>query len=164
MQRWYCAQSLPHSERLACEHLKRQAFTHFLPVMDRDEDEKNPPLFPGYLFVQFDRLAQPWRSILGTRGIRTILGLNGDTPNPLPHGCVEELQQRSLAGEFVDRRKTGTQMIFVPGDAVRVSEGPWWGHAGFVDRSDKERVYVLLSLFNRPTRVSVRREWVEKAA
>lgn len=173
MQRWHCVQTLPHAERIACENLKRQDREFWLPVIDKGLDEKNQPLFPGYLFVRFDR-AMPWQAILSTRGVRSILGLVGDVPNPLPNGCVEELQDRAQRGEFTMGYKTAPIIRYASGELVRVVDGPWWSHQGLVDKTDcdeslmdktdRERVWILLNVCNRQTRVPVKREHVERAA
>ena len=162
MARWYCAQALPHKEWLAVRELANQDFETFLPLDERRLEPR--PLFSGYLFVQFEATTQRWRSILGTRGVRTLLGLHGDSVRPLPVGCVEELQGRALAGEFAQREPFAAPIEYAPGDLVRVTEGPWWSHSGLVEKSDRERVWILLRIFNRIEPVPVKREHIERAA
>lgn len=163
MQRWYCLQSERRKEHAALANITQGGFEAFLPVIDRG-DEKNPPLFPSYLFVQFDRSADPWRWVNSRPGVRRLVSLVGDIPVPLPIGCVEELQDRAQSGEFVKRPNAAQLAEYALGESVRVTDGPWWSHQGLVQRSDKERVYILLSLFNRQTLVPVQRAWVESAA
>ena len=46
-------------------------------------------------------------------------------------------------------------LAFAPGQEVSVQEGPWQGFRGKVDRCVKERVWVWMSLFGRPSSVEM---------
>ncbi len=56
-RQWYVAQTQPRKERLALEHLGRQGFTSFLPLVKRPRKTAgkvafaSTPLFPGYIFL-----------------------------------------------------------------------------------------------------------------
>ena len=57
---WYCVRSKPRSERVATFHLdKLEGVEVFCPHTrrvrkSRSENQSMQPLFPGYLFAQFD--------------------------------------------------------------------------------------------------------------
>ena len=163
MQRWFAIQSERREERLALREIACRGFETFLPLDERTLDPK--PLFPSYLFAFFDPTQDRWKSeIAKARGVRCLLGLRGERPTPLPIGCVEELQGRALAGGFAQREPFAAPIEYAPGDLVRVTEGPWWSHSGLVEKSDRERVWILLRIFNRIEPVPVKREHIERAA
>ena len=70
--RWYLAHTRPNNERKAEFNLRAQGFTTFLPQIEktirhaRRLKTVRRPLFPRYLFVQFDVAQDRWLSINGT--------------------------------------------------------------------------------------------------
>jgi transcriptional antiterminator RfaH len=97
-ERWYLGHTLPHKERVAQSHLKRQGFKVFLPVIAsmrhhaRKTEPVRIPLFPRYLFIQLDLKRDRWRSINGTVGMAFLL-TNKDEPYPVPLGFVEHMKE-----------------------------------------------------------------------
>jgi transcriptional antiterminator RfaH len=97
------------------------------------------PLFPGYVFVNFDLAdeAQNWRRIRRLPGIRTLLPQHSEIPVALPAGFVEELRQRktrNAMGEVVRK--------FMPHDIVRAIAGPWIGTNAVVLSSNVTATWV----------------------
>lgn len=107
------------------------------------------PLFPCYVFVLLD-LRRQWRSIDSTYGvIRLLTNRNRDNPVPL---FVNDLDER-VTGALEKLREAATNP-FEPGTVVRVRSGPFTSFEGVVEGMGKsERLTVLLSIFNRDTRV-----------
>ena len=60
--RWYCLQAHWRGEHAAIQHLANQGFATCWPRFQTGDDAFEP-LFPGYLFVQFDRHQDRWRPI-----------------------------------------------------------------------------------------------------
>lgn len=136
------------------EQLSNQEYRAFCPVL-RYPDPKNPrewlskPLFPCYAFV---RIApeQKWSSINSTRGVirlLTTVAANDRNRRPLflPEGQVEQ---------WYDPREQVYALD--PGMRVRVrkKDSPFCEMEGTVREMTKaQRVYVLLSLFNRDIEV-----------
>ena len=95
---WYAAAVQPSREHVAATHLRRLGFAVFSPFVARTVRHARrvtttrAPLFPGYLFVSFDRACAAWRSINGSMGVRHLVTA-GDEPLPLPKGLVEALAQ-----------------------------------------------------------------------
>ncbi len=152
---WFLAQFKPNCQHIAERNLQRQHFPVFLPqqmVTRRQRGrfvEALQPLFPGYLFVSFDPASGGWRKINATYGITRLVAFGSD-PAPVPPALVAELMAR-CDGEGQLQPPTA----FAPGDSVRVTKGPF---ADFVARIEKldsqERVWLLLDILGRPTRVS----------
>ena len=76
---WYVVHPHPHAEARAAAHLVRQGYSIHLPrylhrrQRARRVDTVARPLFPRYLLVTIDRLAQHWRAILLGRKVRVVL-------------------------------------------------------------------------------------------
>ncbi|EPY01733.1 transcription termination/antitermination protein NusG [Magnetospirillum fulvum] len=163
MQKWYVVRAKPRSENLAATHLARQGFRVFLPQYTttvkhaRRSTHVHRPLFPGYLFVGFDRETARWRSILGTIGVLDLIR-NGDHPVSVPENVVEGLIAEGGENGLIQRAED----VLRPGSTVRITEGPF---ALFVGRllslNDKERTTVLLSVMNREIEVLLPRESIE---
>ena len=160
MQRWYAIRVF--AELVALRNLAQQGFGTYLPFEVDDRGER--PLIRGYLFCEFDVHRDRWRSILGTRGVRTILGLCGDTPLPIPVGEVEKLQDRALRGDFDYRIHTGPPIEYLPGERVSITGGSCEGHGGICIKNGKDGIRILVDMFGGKWPATVRREWVEPAA
>lgn len=163
-ERWYCASALTTTAvAFAAANLANQHFDSFCPIELNDKGSK--PLFGSYFFVSFDPDRDRWRSILGTRGVKTLLGLFGERPMPLPIGAVEDLQRRAENGEF-DKRVMSAPKIppIAPGTPLRVLGGPFEAFEGICLMSTSDRVRVLLSMFGRQCLATIERKLVEVAA
>ena len=154
--RWYVAQLKPNSHRIALGHLERQGFVAFVPMHATTERlrgafrTRSKPLFPGYVFLQFDPAAAGWSKINATRGVTRLI-CSGAVPRPVPEGVMQALLARA------DAAGSGTtEAVFDPGDTVAVTQGPFADFVATVEKmSADERVWVLLELMGRETRVAV---------
>ncbi len=156
---WIVVNCLPHKESVALEHLGRQAFTCYCPMIRRQVRharrtyESVRPLFPSYVFVSLDFGRQSWRSLLSTRGVRGIVSC-GEAPSTLRSDIIEQLRAREIDGAIT--RPTAPFRI---GQRVSIVRGALDGLvATIVDLDEKDRIVVLLDLLNRPVRVSVKSE------
>jgi transcriptional antiterminator RfaH len=153
---WFVAATHPNREGLAMEHLERQSFNAYCPMITRRirharraYDAKRP-LFRGYIFVRQNGVDLSWRPALSTFGIRSIV-MTGDKPAVLPAGFVESLQAREIDGCVAM-----PAMPFQIGQLVTIQGGPFDGLIGqIIDMREKDRVVVLLGLLRQQTRVSV---------
>lgn len=163
---WFVAQTHPHAEAKAADHLGRQAFSVYVPRYlkrrrhARRVDLVAAPLFPRYLFVGVSAEMQRWRAIQSTIGI-THLICNGDAPALVHGGIIEALKRRENPDGFIvlDQRPH-----FRSGDKVRVLDGAFADALGlFEGITDNERVTILLDLLGRKVRVSLDVESVAAA-
>lgn len=151
-ERWYVAQTQPGRDRTAAEHLRRQAFSVFLPVvLERD---RTIPLFPGYLFVALD-LRQRWETVNGTRGVTHLLPHFAERPAPVRRGYVEALQARAEAGEFDLRAAYETSLGYVRGDEVEVLSGALAEKRGTFQWQKGSRVQLLFYVLGAATKVTL---------
>lgn len=154
---WIVVNCQPHKESIALDHLGRQAFTCYCPMIRRQVRharrtyESVRPLFPNYVFVALDFGRQSWRSLLSTRGVRSVVSC-GEAPSMLRSEIIEQLKAREIDGAIA--RPTAPFRI---GQRVGIVRGALDGLvATIVDLDEKDRIVVLLDLLNRPVRVSVK--------
>jgi len=178
--RWYCVESLPGAERTARDRLQAQDFTAYLPlygVKVRHQCRRAEarivvrPLFPGYLFVAFDRERDQWRPIASTRGVKRLFGTTPELPTPLPDAAMalmlrtaslqsvvpqatlEALEAGKItpaqAAAALDVPSRSPQPPLTPGTTIRIITGPLAGSSATVKWSDSRRVAVLFGLLGQ---------------
>lgn len=145
---WYVAETQPRKEALAALHLDRQRFEYFLPRFRKTRrharkfDTVLAPLFPGYIFVRFDKERSNWRSINGTFGVRRLICGESGALRSMPARIVEHLQSccdGDIYGTPAER--------FKPGQTVRITTGPFADLTGqILTLDDKGRVALLLDI------------------
>lgn len=165
MRRWYVVRTQPQAERRARENLERQGYEAWLPLHRRRRRHARKvevvlrPLFPRYLFVAVDLETTPWRPMLSTFGVASVIqGPEG--PVPVPDPVIEGLRARTDEAGVIEIEPTA----FRGGARVRITSGPFADLEGiFEARSDAERVAILLSLMGRAVRVMVSEGDIEPA-
>lgn len=163
---WYVAQTQPRAEVKAGQHLTRQGFEIYLPRYlkkrrhARRVETVAAPLYPGYVFVAFDREVQRWLSIQSTIGVSRLV-CRGDEPAALPAGIVEELKRRQDENGLIGFERRAR---FNPGDTVRVADGVFCDCLGLYEgMDDRQRVAILLDLLGRKVRVFLASDLVDAA-
>lgn len=153
---WIVVQTHPRRERVVQDNLARQHFASYCPMLQvttrhaRRTQRALRPLFPNYVFVSLDTQIRPWRPILSTLGVRSVV-LAGEKPSHLPNGFVEALRTREIDGAIA--RPVAPYRV---GQAVWVADGPFDGMlATIVDLEASERLVVLIGLLNREVRLSI---------
>ncbi len=157
MRHWYVVHCRANSERRAETNLLRQEYEVWLPMYHktrrhaRRQETVLRPLFPRYLFVRLDLSSEPWRPILSTFGVHTIVS-GADGPLPIGDDVVAALQARAGEGGVFDIARS----VIKFGDQVRVQGGPMADLEGIFEAElDSDRVMILLKLMGREVRVSV---------
>lgn len=143
--RWYAVQAKPRQETTAQRQLNNQHFQAFLPMVasQRARSVELVPLFPGYLFVLFDRSRDRWRAICSTRGVKTLMGPSPENPTAMPRGAVEHLLQTASLRAIV---QDITPLPIAPGSSVRIGAGPFADQSGICLWSDHRRVRLLMEI------------------
>jgi transcriptional antiterminator RfaH len=163
---WYVAQTRPHVEIKASQHLKRQGFATYLPRYlkqrrhARRTDRIAAPLFPGYVFVSIDLATQRWLSIDSTFGVSRLIRA-GDRPAPVLQSIIDTLKCREDANGLVQLER---RPQFSPGDKIRIVGGAFCNCLGlYEDMGSRERVAILLDLLGRKVRAFVDIDFIEAA-
>jgi transcriptional antiterminator RfaH len=164
--RWYVAQTQPHAEKKASEHLRRQGFGVYLPRYlkqrrhARRVERTAAPLFPRYVFVSIELVTQRWLSIDSTFGVSRLIRA-GDLPAPIPQTIIDALKCREDANGFVQLIR---RPRFAPGDKIRIVGGAFCDCCGLYEgMTSSERVAILLDLLGRKVRTIVDTGFIEAA-
>jgi transcriptional antiterminator RfaH len=169
---WYVVCARSGQERIARDQLERQGYEPYLPMHavvlksgpKRGELELRP-FFPRYLFVKTDLLRKPWRPMLSTIGVRSLL-MSGDHPMSIGSRFVDKIRAHEEAGGFIRiaDRPAPPPPRHVRGEKVRVVGTAFDRFEGvFVEQVDGKRVAILLSLLGGDSRVLLDASEIEKA-
>ncbi len=146
---WYCVHTRPLKEESAVSYYQETlGLETYYPRLRRQKTIRRVrrivtgPLFPRYLFCQFD-LAAHYRAVRYAPEVIDVVSFGGK-PAVVEDALIEEL--RSWAGDGVD--VITLQPSLRPGDRVEITDGPMRGLQAVIlhGRDDRERVTVLLSI------------------
>ncbi len=151
---WAVVNTHPSREALAIQHLARQDFDAYCPMIGKRLKQAHRyidvarPLFPGYVFVKVAPERDQWRPMLSTIGVRTVIRF-GERLGSVDDHFVESLKLRELHGLIARPAHP-----FEVGQQVRVSSGPFDGViATIISMSEKDRLVVLMDLLSRKVQV-----------
>src|SRR6185436_583772 len=123
---WYAVSTKPHQEKHAELHIKRFGIECFLPLLKENKIIRRTlktviePLFPGYLFAQFD-LNKHYRAVSYATGVRRVVEF-GSGPVELDATMIDAIKERLNDG----------YVMLMPvrpmhGQVVRIKSGPLGG-------------------------------------
>ncbi|MFK5997220.1 MAG: transcriptional activator RfaH [Rhodobacterales bacterium] len=157
---WFLVQIKPNMLHLAQRNLIRQKFDVFCPTLQTVRKqrgqyvENRQPLFPGYIFIGLDPATAPWCAVNSTYGVTRLVSFGTDSPMPVPLSLVERLQMRCDEDGLLLPPKT-----LKKGDRIEILSGPFADFVTTIENIEPDqRIWVLLDLFGRPTRVTVDRK------
>lgn len=153
-QEWYILQFKPNAHHLTVKNLNQQGYETFLPLSKSSSRKTSRfinsvrPLFPGYMFIKFDKEINGWHKINNTYGVSRLITFNSAL-KPIPSIIIDNLMKRcNLSGELVsiDQLKHG--------DQVKVSNGPFANFIATVEKYESDqRVWILMELMGRKTKI-----------
>ena len=155
--RWYTVQIKPNSYNLAKRNLQNQGIKTFFPkieVTKRNQTKFSTglkPLFPGYLFISFDKNSLNWSKINNTIGVTRIL-VNNREPCELPFMFVDSLLSRcDEAGTIRTKEK------YMLGEQVRFLKGPFSKMVAVIeDIGPQDRITLLFNFMGLNTKTVVK--------
>ena len=111
------------------------------------------PLFPGYLFVAFDKALGHWRKVNSTFGITRLVSF-GNEPAQVPLDLISQLMLRcDQSGKLLPPK------LIKAGDQVTVTQGPFADFVGEVETiAPDRRVWVLMEIMGGKKRVALQSE------
>ena len=153
---WFILQFKSNLHHQAAKNLARQGFETFLPLHDATSRNlsrfvnTSKPLFPGYMFIKFDRAEFNWHKINNTYGVSRLITFNSIL-KPIPTRFVDNLIKRyDLSGKLLPLKK------LKKGDQVTVSKGPFANFIATVEKyEDEQRIWVLMDLMGRETKMHI---------
>lgn len=116
--------------------------------------------FPGYVLVHMEMTDETWHLVKSVPKVMGFIGGTGDRPAPIPDKQAEAILQRVQEGVEKPRPK----VLYEPGEAVRVVDGPFTDFNAVVEDVDydKSRVKVSVLIFGRSTPVDLEFSQIEK--
>jgi transcriptional antiterminator NusG len=117
--------------------------------------------FPGYVLVQMEMSDETWHLVKNVPKVLGFIGGTNEKPAPLSDKEAAAIMNR--VEESVEKPKPKT--LYEPGEAVRVTDGPFADFNGVVEEVnyDKNRLRVAVTIFGRSTPVELEFGQVEKA-
>ena len=156
MKQWYVVNTKAREETKAFFNLKRQGFNTYLPQYKkmrrhaRKTDIVLTPLFPKYLFVEFNLDMENWSCINSTIGVSKLIRF-GSVPTPVRTALVNEIKIREGSDGTVSLNRC---LAIKKGDEVTINTGAFSEHRGvFECQDDDARIVILLDLMGRDVRV-----------
>jgi transcriptional antiterminator RfaH len=157
---WYALRIRPRLEKHVSANLSAKGYELFLPLYKRKTRWSDriktleEPLFPGYLFCQFDVTKR--LPILQTPGVRSVVGI-GKCPEPIDVEEIEAIRRVVTAGVSYQPHP-----YLTVGDSVRVEHGALMGLVGLVTQVKNEfRLIISVNLLMRSVSVEIDRSWVD---
>ena len=151
---WFILQFKSNSHHQATKNLNRQGFETFLPLHETTSRRlsrfinTSKPLFPGYMFIKFDRAESEWRKINSTYGVSRLITFNSILKS-IPTIFVDHLMKRyDLSGKLIPIQK------LKKGDQVTVLKGPFANFIATVEKYEADqRIWILMDLMGRKTKI-----------
>lgn len=148
MESWYLLYCKRGQMLRAKEHLERQAVHCLSPMIALEKlvrgkrTQVNEPLFPNYLFIEFDPEAIHTTTISATRGVSHFVRF-GSLPATVPQDVIVALQTQAI-------ETLPDPELPQPGDRVLITAGTFEGlKAIFTEPDGEARSMLLLNLLNK---------------
>jgi transcriptional antiterminator RfaH len=156
MKKWYLLYCKRGEQARARQHLNNQNVECFYPeitvekILRGKKQVLKEPLFPSYIFVNFDFEAGPsFTTVRSTRGVVDFIRF-GNHPTEVCESLIDEL--RMLEPEL----EQTTDLLPEKGQTIRVKSGQFAGVDAIYQEPDGEtRSMMLIKLINRPVAISV---------
>ena len=116
--------------------------------------------FPGYVLIKMILNDELWYIVRSTPG---VMGFVGSSTHPTP--LEDEEVENILSGDERRAREEAKQKFdFSTGDRVKVTDGPFTGFSGLIDKinEEKSKLRLMISIFGRSTPVELEFHQVEK--
>jgi len=164
---WFCVHTRPQKEEAAVTYLEHSLeLETYFPKLRRQRTIRRvrrvvtTPLFPRYLFCRFDP-ALRYRAVRYAPDVIDVVSF-GDSPTIVNDAVIAEL--KGWAGQELD--VITIQPGFQPGDLVEITDGPMRGLQAVIlhDRSDRDRVTVLLSILECGAQMMISRSQLARAS
>jgi len=130
-------------------------------IRDGQKRTTERKFYPGYVLVQMEMNEDTWHLVKSTPKVLGFIGGTPDKPAPISEKEANAILNR--VEESVEKPKPKT--LYEPGEAVRVTDGPFADFSGVVEEVnyDKSRLRVAVLIFGRSTPVELEFSQVEKA-
>jgi len=159
--KWYVVHTYSGYESKVCTNLEKMVENRHMQdliletkiplqtvteIKDNKTREVEQKLFPGYVLVKMVMTDESWYVVRNTRGVTGFVGA-ASKPEPLTETEIGVLG--------VETRSV--KVDYEVGDSVEITDGPFSGMTGVVDKIDtaEGRVRVMVFVMNRETPVDL---------
>ncbi|HGU6304590.1 TPA: transcription/translation regulatory transformer protein RfaH [Klebsiella pneumoniae] len=156
MQAWYLLYCKRGQLQRAQEHLERQSVNCLMPTIALEKIIRgkrtmvSEPLFPNYLFIEFDPEVIHTTTISATRGVNNFVRF-GALPAIVPSAVIHRFLSTNRKGLLTDPETPHE------GDSVLITDGAFEGlEAIFTEPDGEARSMLLLNLLNKQVLQSVK--------
>jgi len=151
---WFILQFKSNAHHKAVKNLNQQGFETFLPLHDTTSRKlsrfinTSKPLFPGYMFIRFDRKKSEWHKINNTYGVSRLITVDSILKS-IPTIFVDSLMKRyDLSGKLIPIQK------LKKGDHVTVLKGPFANFIATIEEYETDqRIWILMDLMGQKTKI-----------
>ena len=157
---WYALKVRPRFERSVVTHLQSRGYDPFLPsyAVKRQWSDRvksiELPLFPGYVFCQFDINAR--FPIVTTPGVSFVGGI-GRVPEPIAQTEIDSIRSVIASGLHYE-----PYPYLSAGQLVQVERGALTGLVGLItDLKSGSRLIISINLLKRSVSTEIDRDWVK---
>lgn len=157
MQHWYLLYCKRSEQQRAKLNLERQGVHCYYPQVEVEKvrngkrSTKVEPLFPNYIFVQFDIEQIHTTTVRSTRGIVDFVR-SGAKPTIIASEVIAQIMRHDVEQDQVSK------LIDMPqsGDKVLIKDGPFAGiEAIFQEADGDKRAFLLIEIINQKTSISL---------
>lgn len=158
---WFAVYTKPQKEDYAELNLRIRGIETFFPKLFLPKSAKRKKqivaLFPNYLFVRCEVVAEEYGSIVWCPGVNRLVSFNG-TPAIVDNSIMEFLMAQ-IGADGVIAARCNVEV----GQQISIAGGPFDGVVGIIKEppNARGRVKVLLQLLNRETNVDVPVEFIK---
>lgn len=154
MKRWYVVTTKAGGQDRAEDNLGSQLFEVYNPKIRVETGKTDPqyrlkPLFPRYLFVNFDPALRSAMTVNSTQGVSKIVAFGGELAT-ISEEVIQELKRR------VPKIGPTNPLGLTKGQKVVVTGGPFDGIEAVFDEPDGEkRSFIMLQMLGKIQRLTV---------
>ena len=153
---WYAVHTKPNRENFSELNLRRLGIETFCPrfkqdkIIRRKRQTVTRPLFPGYFFARFI-LSEQYRMVVYAHGVKNLVAF-GYSPVEVDEEIIESIKIRCKDGYVIIKDSS-----FVPGQVVRIQQGPLQGLEAVFQQElgDHQRAVLLLQTLSYQARITV---------
>lgn len=130
-------------------------------IRDGKKRTSERKFFPGYVLVQMEMSEESWHLVKSVPQVMGFIGGTSNRPAPISQKEVDNILQKVSDGVDKPRPK----VVYVPGEVVRVVDGPFNDFEAVVEEIDYDRnkLKVSVLIFGRSTPVDLEFTQVEKS-
>ncbi len=155
LPQWFAVETRHRFEKKVAAQLDHGGFNVFLPLLTQHHTWSDRrkiitvPLFPGYAFVQIDRVRDSWQMVLRTAGLIRFVSFGGIVV-AIPPKQIEDLQLLlQQKGPF------SLHPFISAGQRVRIREGCLRGLEGILVQQEKKKLVISIQSIQRSLAIEI---------